>query len=159
VVIAPCTSCTADALTRANILTNLFVNSWSVDGEINQASVEQYCAADDATKAAFVKAVDNTEKTPVDGQCFVDSIFSTIVEFGNILDGEFQSLMIYLLCSAEEDGKVCVEVPCDIPDPVPDPCALLDDVGLPPRSRALEADQSGQPFDMKSHFKSLLKLN
>ena len=135
-------------------MTNLFVNSWSVDGEINQASVEQYCAADDATKAAFVKAVDNTEKTPVDGQCFVDSIFSTIVEFGNILDGEFQSLMIYLLCSAEEDGKVCVEVPCDIPDPIPGPCALLE-----APSRALEADQSGQPFDMKSHFKSLLKLN
>ena len=58
----------------------------------------------------------------------------------------------------EAEAEEEVENPCDDPGPIPDPCALLDTPGPLP-TRALEADQSGQPFDMKSHFKSLLKLN
>ena len=143
-----CTDCSADTLTRANLVTSLFFSNWSVDGELNPASTQAWCDADGATQDAFIKAVDNTAGQIFKGQYLVDAFFSALVnpEVTDPNQGELQSNLIDVLCSIEQEG-----ITCDFVDEIPDnPCDVLND-----NTRALEADQSGQPSDMKSYFKSL----
>ena len=153
-----CTDCSADTLTRSNMLTNLFYSNYGEDGVINQASVEVYCAADNATQAEFVEAVDNTIGIFVEGQLFVDALFGAAAIGLNFTEGSFQANIIgNSLCVAEEVGLQCTDAPTD--EPIPDACDVLGGSVVIPIRRALQADQFEQPSDMKSYFKSLLNLN
>ena len=157
-----CTDCSADSLIRANMLTNLFYSNYGQDGVINQASVEAYCAADNATRAEFAEAVDNTIGIFVEGQLFVDAFFGAAAIGLNFTEGSFQANIIgNSLCRAEQEGLQCTDDPTD--EPIPDACDVLGGGNRAgpaiPIRRALQAGQSEQPSDMKSYFKSLLNLN
>ena len=147
-----CIDCSADTLTRANIFTSLFFSNWSVDGEINPASTQAWCDADTATKAAFLQALDNAAGCLVNS-CFVDFIFSTIVEDGNIPDGEFQARILSLMCFIEYKygygGPTSQDTDCD---GIANPCAFLPPVDGISSAVAIEEESSSFASRVKEYL-------
>ncbi len=113
-----CTSCTAGTLTRANMLTSLVYSSWSVDGVINEESVEDYCKADPVEKEAFLQAVENTAGCLVDAQCFVKRFTEKVYIRANatITEGAFEATAINGLCKAEQKGVILPVGECNAVD-------------------------------------------
>lgn len=112
-----CTSCTAGTLTRSNMVTSLFFNTWSVDGYINQDSVSDYCLAEADEKEAFVQAVGYSAGCLVDAQCLVNTIFAYAKSGANFTEGEFGGRTINTLCIAEKYGVILPEGDCLALDP------------------------------------------
>jgi hypothetical protein len=115
-----CTSCTAGTLTRSNMVTSLFFNTWSIDGYINQDSVSDYCTAEADEKAAFVQAVGYSAGCLIEPQCLVNRIFGDVKSSGaNITEGVFGGLTINTFCYVEQNGSQIFfpEGDCVAPDP------------------------------------------
>ena len=147
-----CTSCSAETITRATMWTDLFVSNWAVDGEITQASTQAWCDADTATKAAFLQALDNAAGCLVNS-CHVDFILSTIVEDGNIPDGEFQARILSLMCFIEYKygygGPTSQDTDCD---GIANPCAVLPPVDGISSAVAIEEESSSFASRVKEYL-------
>ncbi len=150
--------CSTDSLTRANILTSLFFSNWAVDGEINQDSIVAYCAADDATKTEFARAVGNTVNF-FEGQLFVDLEFLDALFFGGLSEGQALIGNVEGFCFAELLGLTegCITRSdfelCDDCGPIPDPCDLLE--GAATAALGIEASHPEKRFGFKSLLEKL----
>jgi len=150
-----CTSCSADTLTRANLMTNLVLDYWSNEGVIDSASIEETCAATDALQEAeFAQALEYTAgclASPT--KCLVDVVMSEIKFFNlTISAGELQALLLDGLCffEAEGGGFSAPEEECLFYNP------CNDGPTIPPQINALALEDGGKTFDIKSSLETIL---
>jgi hypothetical protein len=149
-----CTSCSADTLTRANLMTNLVLDYWRNEGVIDSASIEETCAATDALQEAeFAQALEYTAGCLASpAKCMVDFIMSEIKVFNaTISAGELQVVLLELLCffEAEGGGFSAPEEECASINPCNDGPTL-------PQINALALEDGGKTFDIKSSLETIL---
>ena len=150
---APFTNCSADTITRANLMTKLVVGYYGNDeGVIDSASIEEACdAADAATKDAFGQAVENAAVPIISNAiCYVDFLMTLIkIEDRTFSDGGMQATFLDALCTFEEPvGDVPEDISCGVPFdevclPFFDPCKPLPPG--PPGIKALALEDVNKP--------------
>ncbi len=124
-----CTYCSADTLTRATMVSNLFVsNLGDENGDITQASIAEFCNEGPEATAAFLEAGDNAAGCLVHFECgfqnIVDIVYSG--ENNTITEGFVRTNDIDGLCDAEQNGVILPEGGC--PDYI-DPCETINNGG------------------------------
>ena len=124
-----CTYCSADTLTRATMVTNLFVsNLGDENGDITQASIANFCSEGPEATEAFLQAGDNAAGCLVYFKCGFQNIVSLVYsgENNTITEGFVQAADIGGLCGAEQNGVIVPVGGC--PDYI-DPCETINNGG------------------------------
>ena len=124
-----CTYCSADTLTRATMVKNLFFgNLGDENGEITQASIADFCSEGPEATTAFIQAGNNAAGCLVHFECGFQNIVNFVYSGENIIvtEGLEQADLTNGLCYAEQNDVILPEGGC--PDYI-DPCETINNGG------------------------------
>lgn len=109
-----CSSCSLDAIGRAQALTDVAYGMFATDGEFTLDTLTAFCASE-ARQQVFFDAADEIAGCLIYPTCFVGIVFGLLAPgspIESIPEGDFLALAIENMCEADRTGVTQPEGGC-----------------------------------------------